>query len=140
MFQNQPNVHLFYLDQDRTTIAKLSAFRTGLVTIVETRIGVSKTTCEIDNKNRIEEQFISSQAFHRTPGGRVREITTRERFEPRNLEYFVPVTQELYQHLRAIIRTEIHTKIKAFEERLGSQSIANNRRRGRWARRLETET
>jgi hypothetical protein len=33
------------------------------------------------------------------------------------------VTQELYQHLRAIIRTEIHTKIKAFEERLGSQSI-----------------
>jgi hypothetical protein len=31
----------------------------------------SKTTCEIDDKIRIEEQFISSQAFHRTPCGRV---------------------------------------------------------------------
>jgi hypothetical protein len=27
--------------------------------------------CEIDDKNRIEERFISSHAFHRTTGGRV---------------------------------------------------------------------
>jgi hypothetical protein len=35
-------------------IAKLSALGTGLGTIAETRIGASKTTCEIDDKSRIE--------------------------------------------------------------------------------------
>jgi hypothetical protein len=34
--------------------------------------------CKIDDENRIEEQFISSQAFHRTPGGRIQQITTGE--------------------------------------------------------------
>jgi hypothetical protein len=33
----------------------------------------SKTMSEIDDKIRIEEQFISSQAFHRITYGRVRE-------------------------------------------------------------------
>jgi hypothetical protein len=47
---------------------QLSALRTGLGTAAETRNGASKTTCEIDDKNRIEEQFIYSQIFHRTPG------------------------------------------------------------------------
>jgi hypothetical protein len=59
MPQNQPDAPLFYLGHDRTTIAKLSAFEIGLVTTTETRIGVSKTTCKIDDKNQIEKQFIS---------------------------------------------------------------------------------
>jgi hypothetical protein len=64
---------------------------------MKTRNGASKTTSEIDDKNQIEEQFISSQSFHRTPDGRVRKITVEVQFEPRNLESFDPVTQELYQ-------------------------------------------
>jgi hypothetical protein len=52
---------------------------------------------ETDDENRIEKQFISSQTFHQTPGGRVREITVEERFKPRILESFDLVTQELYQ-------------------------------------------
>jgi hypothetical protein len=48
---------------------------------------------------------MSSQTFHRTPGGGVSEITTGERFEPRILESFDPVTQELYQHLPTMIHT-----------------------------------
>jgi hypothetical protein len=63
---------------------------------------------EIDDKNRIEEQFISSQAFHRTPGGRAREITTGERFEPRILKSFTPVTQEIYWFLPAMMHTHEH--------------------------------
>jgi hypothetical protein len=43
----------------------------------KTRIGASKNTCEIDNKNRIKELYISSQTFHRTPGGRVQKITIK---------------------------------------------------------------
>jgi hypothetical protein len=46
---------------------------------------------------------MSSQAFHRTPGGRVQEIITRERFKSRILESFDPMTQELYRLLPAII-------------------------------------
>jgi hypothetical protein len=49
---------------------------------VETQNGASKTTTEIDDKNQIEEQFISSQVFQRTPGGRVQETTAGEQFEP----------------------------------------------------------
>jgi hypothetical protein len=48
---------------------------------------------KIDDKNRIEEQFIFSQAFHGTPGGHVRKTTTREQFEPRILESFDTVTK-----------------------------------------------
>jgi hypothetical protein len=60
---------------------------------MKARKGASKTTCEIDDKNRLEKQFISSQAFHRTPGGRVRKTTTGERFGPRILETFDPVAK-----------------------------------------------
>jgi hypothetical protein len=68
-----------------------------LVTTAETRNGASKTTCKINDKNRLEKQFISSQSFHRTPGGRVRETTAREQFKPRILESFDPTTQESYR-------------------------------------------
>jgi hypothetical protein len=64
-----------------------------------------------DDENQIKNRFISSQTFHRTTGGRVREITVGERFEPRNLESFDSVTQELYRLLSATIHSEIHTKI-----------------------------
>jgi hypothetical protein len=70
------------------------ALRTGLGTTAKTRNDAGKNTCEIDDKNQIEEQFISSQAFYRTPSERVQEITTRVQFEPQNLKSFDPVTQE----------------------------------------------
>jgi hypothetical protein len=74
---------------------------------------LSKTTCEIDDKNQIEEQFMSSQTFHRTLGERIRKITVKEQFEPQIIESFDPVTQELYQHLTAAIHTqELKEKIK----------------------------
>jgi hypothetical protein len=67
--------------------------------------------CKIEDKNKIKEQFISSQAFHRTTGGHVREITAGEQFEPRILESFNPATQELYRHLPATIHAQHnHTK------------------------------
>jgi hypothetical protein len=72
---------------------------------METQIGASKNTCEIDDKNQIKEQYLSSQAFHRTPSGRVRQITARVRFELQNLESFDPVTQELCPLLPAMIHT-----------------------------------
>jgi hypothetical protein len=53
-----------------------------------------KTTSEIDDRNQLEKRFISSQAFHRTPAGRVQEITAREQFESQNLELFDPAAQE----------------------------------------------
>jgi hypothetical protein len=52
--------------------------------------------CEINDRNQLEKQFISSQAFHQTPGGHVQEITTGERFEPRIIESFNLVIQEQY--------------------------------------------
>jgi hypothetical protein len=58
------------------------------------RNGVSKAIYKIDDKNQLEKQFISSKAFHRTSGGRVRKITAGERFEPRILESFDLMTQE----------------------------------------------
>jgi hypothetical protein len=76
---------------------QLSALGTGLGTTVKTRIEASKTTCEIDDKNQIEEQFISSHAFHRTHGGRVREITAGIQFELGNIEFFDSVAQEQYR-------------------------------------------
>jgi hypothetical protein len=40
---------------------------------------------------------MSSQAFHRTPGGHVRETTAGEQFEPRILKSFDSTTQEQYR-------------------------------------------
>jgi hypothetical protein len=52
-----------------------------LGTAAEIRSGTSKTTSEINDENQIEKQFMSAQAFHQTPGGRVRETTAGEQFE-----------------------------------------------------------
>jgi hypothetical protein len=65
--------------------------------MTETRNGASKTTREINDKNRLKKQFISSQIFHQTPHERVQKITVKEQFELRILESFDPVTQELYR-------------------------------------------
>jgi hypothetical protein len=65
-----------------------------LGTVTEIRNGACKTTSEIDDRNQLEKRFISSQAFHRTTGGRVQKITTREQFESQNLEIFNPAAQE----------------------------------------------
>jgi hypothetical protein len=78
--------------------------------------------CNIDDKNRVKEQYISSQAFHRTPGGRVGEITAGEQFEARILESFDPVTQELYR-LREPAR--IHTQHP--QKFVPKQSLLQNR-------------
>jgi hypothetical protein len=64
---------------------------------VEIKVDVGKTPCKIDNKNQIEERFMSSQVFHRTTGGRVQKITAGERFKPRTLESFDLATQEQYR-------------------------------------------
>jgi hypothetical protein len=64
-----------------------------LGTTAEIRNGASKTTSEIENENRIEKQFLYSQPFHRTPGGRIQEITAGEQFKLENLESFDPATQ-----------------------------------------------
>jgi hypothetical protein len=61
---------------------------------VETRNSASKTSCEIDDINQLEKRFISSQAFHRTPGGRIQKTTTEEQFKPKIIESFDPVTKE----------------------------------------------
>jgi hypothetical protein len=61
---------------------------------------------DTDDKNQIKNRFISSQLFHRTLDERVWEITVEERFEPRILESFDPVIQELYRLLPAIIHSQ----------------------------------
>jgi hypothetical protein len=72
---------------------------------VEIQNGASKTTSEIDNKNQLEEQFITSQVFHRTPGGHVQKITVGEKIEPQILELFNLVAQESNQASPAMIYT-----------------------------------
>jgi hypothetical protein len=61
---------------------------------VEAQNGASKTTSAINNKNWIKEQYIYSQAFHRTPGGHVWEITVGVQFRLENLDLFDPAAQE----------------------------------------------
>jgi hypothetical protein len=75
---------------------------------VKTRNGASKTLCKINDRNQLRKQFISSQTFHRTLGGRVRKITAKDQFKPRNLESFNPVTQESYRH-RFLQQSTSHT-------------------------------
>jgi hypothetical protein len=70
---------------------------------METQIDASKNMCKIDDKNQIKTQFIFSQSFHRTLGGRVREITAGEQFEPRTLKSFDPLTQESHRASPATI-------------------------------------
>jgi hypothetical protein len=77
-----------------------------LGTIAETCDNIGKDPSEIDDKNQIEDRFISSQVFHRTPGGHVREITAGAQLEPRILESFGLVTRELYRLLPATIHTQ----------------------------------
>jgi hypothetical protein len=86
---------------------QLSALETGLGSAAETRIEASKTTCEINDKNQIEEQFISSHAFHRTTSGRLREITAGMQFELGNIEFFDSTTQEQQYRLHPVT---IHNK------------------------------
>jgi hypothetical protein len=61
---------------------------------VKTQNDASKDMCEINDKNQIREQFISSQTFHRIPGERFQKITAGERFGLVKLEPFVLVAQE----------------------------------------------
>jgi hypothetical protein len=68
-------------------------------------------------KNRIEEQFISSQAFHRTPGERVQKITAEEQFKPRALESFNPTGFALQQFtLKLKIDTPLQTVCRTLSE------------------------
>jgi hypothetical protein len=80
--------------------------------MTEIRNGASKTTSKIDDKNQIEEHYISSQAFHRTPGVHVRETIIEEQFKPRILKIFAPMTQELYRDIPTIIQTTTQTQSK----------------------------
>jgi hypothetical protein len=80
-----------------------------LGTTAETQNAASKTTSEINDKNWIEKQFMSSEAFHQTPDGRIQESIAEEQFKPRIFESFKPVTQKLYRQHPATI----HTKSKA---------------------------
>jgi hypothetical protein len=75
---------------------------------VKTRDGTGKDLSETDDKTQIEDRFISSQAFHRTPGGRVREITAGVQFGQGNLESFDPVTQEQNRLSLASIQHKIN--------------------------------
>jgi phosphotransferase system IIB component len=76
------------------TIDQLLALGTGLGNIEETRHNAGKNTCEIDDENQINEQYISSQEFHQTASGRVQKIIVGEQFKPRILGSFDPVTQD----------------------------------------------
>jgi hypothetical protein len=72
--------------------------------VTETQKGANKTTQEIDNKKtRLRNSFISSQAFHRTLGGRVRETAAGEQFRPQILETFNTVARDTTgDHLQTI--------------------------------------
>jgi hypothetical protein len=78
-----------------------------LVTAAKTRNGASKITSEIDNKNQIEKQFMSSQVFYRTRSERVQKITVEEQFKSQNLESFDPITQEIYWQSLATTHTQL---------------------------------
>jgi hypothetical protein len=45
--------------------------------------------CKIDDENRIEKQFISSQVFHRTTGGRIQEITVKNNLNYESLNLLI---------------------------------------------------
>jgi hypothetical protein len=60
---------------------------------MKARKGANKTTREIDDKNSTQKQFISSQTFHRTLSGRVKETIAEKQFRPQVLETFDLVAQ-----------------------------------------------
>jgi hypothetical protein len=74
---------------------------------VETQNGTGKDPSDTDDKNQIENRFISSHTFHRTSDERVQEITAEEQFEPRILESFDPVTQKSYCRSPATFHTQL---------------------------------
>jgi hypothetical protein len=88
---------------------------------------LSKTTCEIDDKNQTKKQFISSQPFHPTPDVCVRETTAGEQFEPQNFESFDPITQELYQLLPVIIHPLQHNTILEAQHNLRTQAATGTK-------------
>jgi hypothetical protein len=97
-----------------------------LGTAAEIRSGTSKTTSEINDENQIEKQFMSAQAFHQTPGGRVRETTAGEQFKLRSLESFDPVTQEQYRFfLPQSNHRRDRGKIEPFEEATAGPRLKN---------------
>jgi hypothetical protein len=53
--------------------------------------------CKTDDENRLEEQFISSQAFHQILGGHVREITAGVQLRLRKLELFDPIARDQHR-------------------------------------------
>jgi hypothetical protein len=97
------------------------ALGAGLGIAAETWIDADKNTCETLEKNRIKTQFMSSQVFHRTSGGRIRETTIWAQLELENLDLFNPATQEfnrdefLQQSIHIWVKIEITLleKIKA---------------------------
>jgi hypothetical protein len=76
-------------------------------------------------KNQIEEQFISSQSFYRTPDGRIREITVKEQFEPIILESFDPMTREITEKGSSNDSITAQTKSKSLNH--NSTALAANR-------------
>jgi hypothetical protein len=86
-------------------MGELSALETVLEIVADTRNGASENAREIDDKNQIKTQFVSSQIFHRTPGERVQKTTAGERFKPRTLESY-PTTQKPYWGSPAMIHTK----------------------------------
>jgi hypothetical protein len=78
MSQRQPNAALFYPDQDGLAIDKLFAFGTGLGIVTTRGEVLLRPHKRLTTKTRLREQFISSQAFHRTLGERVRETAAGE--------------------------------------------------------------
>jgi hypothetical protein len=64
-------------------------------------------------KNQIKNQFMSSQTFHRTSCGCVRETTIWERLRLKNLELFNPVAQESHRLQPVTIQITIHANLKS---------------------------
>jgi hypothetical protein len=73
---------------------------------------------------------MSSQAFHRTPGGRIRKITAGEQFKPRIIESFDPTTQELNQDLPVTIHTKTYSLGSKFNSHEIRQRTAHSKASG----------
>jgi hypothetical protein len=73
---------------------------------------------------------MSSQAFHRTPGGLIRKITAGEQFKPRIIESFDPTTQELNQDLPVTIHTKTYSLGSKFNSHEIRQRTAHSKASG----------